>query len=71
MRERDRFRAIPREDKLRGCGLISLLLIAIIGGIVAINLTTGVPQEIFDFVTGAAFLALFPYLGWFIRRYNL
>ena len=71
VRERDRIRAIPREEKLRGCGLILLFLIAIIGGIVAINLTTGVLQEIFDFVTGAAFLLFLPYLLWLIRRYNL
>jgi hypothetical protein len=71
VQERDRIRAIPSEEKLRGCGLLSLFLIAIIGGIVAINLTTGVLQEIFDFVTGAAFLLFFPYLLWLIRRYNL
>ena len=71
VRERDRIRAIPREEKLRGCGLLSLFLIAIIGGVVAINLTTGVLQEIFDFVTGAAFLLFIPYLLWLVRRYNL
>ena len=71
VRERDRIRAIPREEKLRGCCLISLFLIAIIGGIVASNLTTGVLQEIFFFVTGAAFLLFLPYLLWLIRRYNL
>jgi hypothetical protein len=69
--ERDRIRAIPREEKLRGCGLLSLFLLAIIGGIIALNLTTGVLQEIFDFVTGAAFLLFLPYLWWLIRRYNL
>ena len=71
VRERDRIRAIPREEKLRGCGILSLLLIGIIGGVVGINLTAGALQEVFDFVTGAAFLLFIPYLMWLIRRYNL
>jgi len=71
VRERDRIRAIPREEKLRGCGLLSLLLVAMIGGIVGSNLTTGGLQEVFYFVTGAAFLLFLPSVIWLIRRYNL
>lgn len=71
VRERDRIRTIPREEKLRGCGLLSLLLVAMMGGIVGSNLTTGGPQEVFYFVTGAAFLLFLPYVIWLIRRYNL